>query len=79
MFDIAAVARCNGADYLAMPLSRFPDRVATAVQVAERYQPLLFWPVLARLNVRPAFEDLRETARDETENILRRALYLAGR
>lgn len=74
IFDIAAVAREKGVDYLARPLSRFPDKVETALKVTERYRPDLLRAVLVEMNVRPGFEGVLETAREEAVVVLRRAL-----
>lgn len=78
MFDIAAVARAKGAASLAQPLSGIPDRVELALGVAAAYQSQLLRPVLSGLNVKAGFEDLRETARDDTVDVLRMALSLAS-
>lgn len=78
MFDIAAVARAKGAEYLAQPLSGLPDKVELALGVAVSYQSQLLRPVLSGLNVKADFEDLRETARDDTVEVLGMALSLAS-
>ncbi len=78
MFDIAAVARVEGTEYLARPLSGLPDKVELALNVASAYPSQLLRPVLAGLNVKAGFEDLRETAQDETEEVLRMAQKLAS-
>lgn len=77
MFDIAAVAHCKGVDYLARPLSRFPDKVKVALRVAEGYRPALLRPVLAGLNVKPDFADIVETAQGDTVTVLREAMEMA--
>lgn len=78
MFDIAAIARVKGAEYLAQPLSGLPDRVELAMGVAEAYQSQLLRSVFSGLNVRSGFEDLRETAREDTVEVLRMALNHAS-
>jgi hypothetical protein len=78
MFDISAVARSMDEDYLASPLSRFPDKVETALKVVEGFHPDLLKPVLEALNVRPGFEDSRETAQIDTARILRKAMKIAA-
>ncbi|WP_235917223.1 nucleotidyl transferase AbiEii/AbiGii toxin family protein [Maritimibacter harenae] len=77
MFDIAAVARVRGAEYLARPLSGMPDKVELALNVATAYRSQLLRPVLSGLNVKPGFEGLQETAREETVDVLRMAMNLA--
>lgn len=78
MFDIAAVARAKGSEYLAWSLSGLPDRVKLALGLATAYPSELLQSVLSELNVKPGLEDLRETARDNTAKVLRMALNLAS-
>lgn len=77
MFDIAAVSRTMGREYLAHPLSSIPDRVASALEVVVSYRSQLIFPVFSSLNVNSGFEDIPECAQDETVKILRMALDLA--
>ncbi|WP_412506670.1 nucleotidyl transferase AbiEii/AbiGii toxin family protein [Roseovarius sp. SYSU LYC5161] len=73
LFDIAAVARSKGVEYLARPLSSFPDKVEIAQNVVERYQNQLLQPVLDSLNVKRGFESIRKKAQADTLKVLRTA------
>lgn len=65
MFDLAAVARTSGKEYLIEALSDFSDKTALALSVTERYDTELVRKVLADLNVRPNFADLKQDAQAE--------------
>ncbi|MEY8802219.1 nucleotidyl transferase AbiEii/AbiGii toxin family protein [Leisingera sp. XS_AS12] len=74
MFDIAAVARSHGVDYLAEALNGFPDRVKDALRVAEGYTPEIVASILDGLNVHSDFEDIRATSQADTIKVLQAAL-----
>ena len=78
MFDIAAVVHNGSGEILVKALSRFPEKVAKALETAEGYKPALLDPVLAGLNVFPAFDAVRSTAQRDTVTFLRTVLDHSG-
>ena len=72
MFDIAAVQRVFGDDYVADVLSAFPKEVAQARNVAELMNPELARGVLSGLIVREKFADLTQTAHASVIELLSR-------
>lgn len=66
MFDIAAVQKVFGDDYLVNALSAFPQEVGRAKNVAEQMNPALAQGVLSNLTVREGFADLINTAQTST-------------
>lgn len=77
MFDIAAVARSHGTNYLVAELVDFEDEVRAALATAEGYRPRAVQAVLANLNIRTEFEDLRDGAHQVTIELLRQTLETA--
>ena len=62
MFDIAAVQKVFGDDYVVNALSAFPQEVGLAKNVAEKMSPALAQAVLSGLTVHEGFSDLTTTA-----------------
>lgn len=72
MFDIAAVQKVFGDDYVTDVLSAFPKEVAQARNVAELMNPELARGVLSSLIVREKFSDLTQTAHASVVDLLAR-------
>lgn len=64
MFDIAAVQRAFGDDYVVKSLSACPKEVGLAKNVAEKMKPAVAQAVLSGLTVRRGFSDLTKTAQE---------------